>query len=324
MTRPERRRAPDIQARISGYLVTGGAGAIGSNLVARLLEAGHEVIVLDDLSSGHRRLVPEGARFVEGSVTRLDDVTGAFETRPDYVLHLAALFANANSVDHPQLDLEVNGGGTLRMLEACVEYGVRKMLYVSSSCVYGDTEVMREHESPLRPHTPYAITKLLGERYCAFFAEHHGLDVVMVRLFNAYGPGEFAGPYRNVIPNWFAKAMRGEPLTITGTGDETRDFTFNGDTVSGMLGALHEPTEPGAVFNLGSGQETRIADVAERINALTGNAGSVEYLPRRDWDTVSRRRADVARAREAFGYEPRTSLDEGLARTHAWLADALG
>jgi nucleoside-diphosphate-sugar epimerase len=309
---------------MSAYLVTGGAGAIGSNLVARLIEDGHDVTVLDDLSSGHRRLVPDGADFIEGSVTRIDDVTRAFERRPDYVLHLAALFANANSVDHPQLDLEVNGDGTLRMLEASHEYGVRKMLYVSSSCVYGDTEVMREHESELKPHTPYAITKLLGEHYCTFFAEHHELDVVSVRLFNAYGPGEYPGRYRNVIPNWFDKALRGEPLTITGTGTETRDFTFNGDTVAGMIGALHGDTRPGEVFNLGSGRETPIAEIAEKINALTDNPGGVEYVPRRGWDHVTRRRADIARARASFGYTPTASIDEGLRRTHDWLRSALG
>jgi UDP-glucose 4-epimerase len=309
---------------VSTYLVTGGAGAIGSNLVAELLRGDHEVIVLDDLSSGRRELVPPGARFIEGSVTRLDDVAQAFESKPDYVLHLAALFANQNSVDHPQLDLEVNGAGTLRMLEAAVEYDVRKLLYVSSSCVYGDHEVMRENESELRPHTPYAITKLLGERYCSFFAEHHDVDVVSVRLFNAYGPGELPGPYRNVIPNFLGRALRGEPLPITGTGEETRDFTFNGDTVAGILGALHGETEPGAVFNIGSGQETRIVDVANAINELTGNPGGIEFIPRRNWDNVSRRRSDIALARDTFGYDPRTTIEDGLAATHAWMTAQLG
>jgi nucleoside-diphosphate-sugar epimerase len=200
---------------------------------------------------------------------------------------------------------------------------VRKLLYVSSSCVYGDTEVMHEHESELRPHTPYAITKLLGERYCSFFAEHHDIDVVSVRLFNAYGPGELPGQYRNVIPNWLGKALRGEPLPITGTGEETRDFTFNGDTVAGMIGALHGDTKPGSVFNLGSGEETRIVDVATKINELTGNPGGVEFLPRRGWDNVSRRRSDISLARDTFGYDPRTTLEDGLARTHAWMTAQL-
>jgi nucleoside-diphosphate-sugar epimerase len=308
---------------VATQLVTGGAGAIGSNLVAALLGAGHDVVVLDDLSSGRRELVPEGARLIVGSVTNDEHVREAFAAEPEYVFHLAALFANQNSVEHPMVDLEVNGHGTLRVLEAAVEYGVSKLLYVSSSCVYGDHEVMRESESELRPHTPYAITKLLGERYCSFFGEHHDLDVVSVRLFNAYGPGEFPGQYRNVIPNFFGRALRGEPLQITGTGEETRDFTFNGDTVAGMIGAMDADTKPGDVFNLGSGRETAIVDVAKKINELTGNEGGIEFIPRRSWDNVTRRLSDVSHARSTFGYDPSTPLDDGLARTHEWLTASL-
>lgn len=304
---------------MSKYLVTGGAGAIGSNLVQELLRGGDEVVVLDDLSSGRRELVPPEAELIVGSVARDEDLDRAFASAPEYVFHLAALFANQNSVEHPRLDLEVNGSGTLRVLESALERNVRKVLYVSSSCVYGDDPVMREDDTDLRPHTPYAITKLLGERYCTFFAEHHDLDVVSVRVFNAYGPGEAPGLYRNVIPNFFAKALRGESLTITGTGDETRDFTFNGDVVAGMIGALHAATKPGAVFNLGSGRETRIGELATMINELTGNSAGVEFTPRRQWDKVDRRRSDITLARSAFGYDPSTPLQEGLARTHAWL-----
>lgn len=286
----------------------------------RLLDTGHDVTVLDDLSSGNRSLVPGEAEFVEGSVASDDDVARAFARRPDYVVHMAALFANQNSVEHPQLDLVVNGGGTLRILQAALAHGVRKVLYTSSSCVYGDDPVMHELDTDLRPHTPYAITKLLGERYSTFYAEHDGLDVVSVRLFNAYGPHEYPGRYRNVIPNFFARAFRGEALVITGTGEETRDFTFMGDVVDGLVGALEGATEPGSVYNIGSGRETRIVDVAVAVNELTGNSGGIEFVPRRGWDKVSRRRADISAARSAFDYDPRTPLEVGLARTHAWLA----
>jgi UDP-glucose 4-epimerase len=308
---------------ISRFLVTGGAGAIGSNLVVTLLEEGHSVTVLDDLSSGHRMLVPEEAELIVGSTTDERDVDYAFACEPEYVVHLAALFANQNSVEHPQLDLAVNGSGTLRVLEASVAHGVRKLLYTSTACVYGDHAVMRESATNLRPHTPYAITKLLGERYCTFFAEHHKLDVVSVRLFNAYGPREFPGRYRNVIPNFIERALRGEPLTITGTGDETRDFTFVADVIAGILGALAAPTVPGSVFNLGSGRETRIVDLATIINEATGNAGGIEFLPRRGWDKVTRRSADIRLARGAFGYEPRTTLREGIAWTCDWFSSVL-
>jgi UDP-glucose 4-epimerase len=304
-------------------LVTGGAGAIGSNLVARLIEDGHEVTALDDLSSGHRFLVPDGARFLNGSVADPDDVRTAFDGTPEVVFHLAALFANQNSVDHPQLDLAVNGTGTLRVLEAAVEYRTRKVLNVSSSCVYGDDPVMREDSRSLHPHTPYAITKVLGEHYCTFFADHHGLDVVSVRPFNVYGPNEYPGAYRNVIPNFFDRALSGKPLRITGTGDETRDFTFVEDIVDGMVRAVEAKTAPGTVINLGSGQETRIRDVAGAINDLTGNPAGIEFVPRRSWDKVARRQSDISLARGLLGYEPRTTLAEGLRKTHSWLAMAL-
>lgn len=300
-------------------LVTGGAGAIGSNLAAELLRRGHEVVVLDDLSSGHRELVPPGVTLIEGSVS--DDVAleAAFARRPERVFHLAALFANQNSVEHPDRDLTVNGLGVIKVLEHAQRSGVGKVLYTSSSCVYGNKAVMRETDRDFKPDTPYAITKLLGEQYCTFWSEQHKLDTVMVRLFNTYGPGEHPGRYRNVIPNFMKLAMSGEALPITGTGEETRDFNFVADTVAGMILAMETATTPGDVFNLASGRETRIIDLANAINAITGNRGGIKLLPRRGWDHVLTRRGDTAKAESVLGYRPRVSLEDGLARTHAWL-----
>jgi UDP-glucose 4-epimerase len=303
---------------MSEILVTGGAGAVGSNLTEELLRRGHDVTVLDDLSSGHRRLVPASARLVEGSVTDDDAVAMAFDRGPEYVMHLAALFANQNSVDHPEEDLTVNGLGTMRVLQASADRGVRKLLFVSSSCVYGNKELMRETDHELDPHTPYAVTKLLGEQYSRLWTMQTDLEVVAVRLFNCYGPHEFPGRYRNVVPNFFDLARQGKPLTITGTGEETRDFTFVQDTVAGMLGALLADTGAYDVFNIGSGRETTIRKLAETINELTGNDAGVEFVPRRSWDLVTRRVSSIDKAREAFGYEPRVAVEDGLAATHAW------
>ena len=216
-------------------LVTGGAGAIGSNLARALIKRGNEVVVVDDLSSGYRDLVPAGARFVEGSITDDTALAAAFEPAPHYVVHAAALFANQNSVDHPQDDLMVNGLGLIKVLERAVKAEVRKVLFCSSSCVYGGKAMMREGDLELRPETPYAITKWLGERYIRYWADQHGLNAASVRLFNVYGPGERPGRYRNVVPNFFALALRGESLVVTGTGEETRDFTFMKDAVDGLL-----------------------------------------------------------------------------------------
>lgn len=303
-------------------LVTGGAGAIGSNVVRNLVSRGTDVVVLDDLSSGHRHLLPEEVEFVEGSVSDDEHLRQCFDTKPDYVIHMAALFANQNSVDHPQDDLTVNGIGTLKILEWCVSSNVKKLLYCSSSCVYGSQKLLHEGITALETHTPYAMTKLLGERYCWFWAETHGFDTVAVRLFNNYGPNEYPGKYRNVIPNFFALAMAGKPLPITGSGEETRDFTFVSDTVEGILGALFGNTEPGAVFNIGSGKDSKIIDLALRINELANNGAGCKLLPRRSWDHVTQRRCDISKASKAFAYQPKVSLDEGLALTFDWFKEA--
>jgi UDP-glucose 4-epimerase len=310
---------------VSRVLVTGGAGAIGSNLVTALLARGDEVTVLDDLSSGRAELVPEGARLLRGSVAEGDALDEAFAARPERIFHLAALFANQNSVEHPDRDLLVNGLGTIRVLERAARLEGARVLNVSSSCVYGGAiEVMHEDLVGAELDTPYAVTKLLGEQYAGFWARHHRLHVVSVRLFNVYGPGEHPGRYRNVIPNFLATAMRGEPLVITGTGAETRDFTFVADTVRGMVAALDsDRAAPGDVFNLASGRETSILDLAQAVNEITGNAAPIEFVARRSWDQVSRRLGDITRAREVLGFEPMVGLEEGLARAHAWLRDAL-
>ena len=169
--------------------------------------------------------------------------------------------------------------------------------------------------------TPYQITKMLGELYANYFHDQLGLPVVKARLFNSFGPWDPPGRYRNVIPNFFWRALQGLPLPITGDGSETRDFTYVGDIVDGLLRAGVYPEAIGQEFNLGGGKETRILDLAARINALTGNEAGVEFLPRRAWDTKSRLLASVARAEELLGYRPRTSLDEGLRAVLRWFEE---
>src|SRR4030067_883037 len=211
-------------------LVTGGAGAIGSNLTRALAEAGAKVIVLDDLSSAERWNVPSlpGVLFVEGDILDEVKLKRVFCERPRIVYHLAAFFANQNSVDHPETDLDVNGLGTLRLLEYSLFTGVKRFIFASSGCsIYGSSAPLplREEFMSLNLSTPYQITKMLGELYCNFFYNHYGLPVVKTRFFNSYGPGEMPGQYRNVIPNFIYWALRGEPLPITGSGEETRDIT---------------------------------------------------------------------------------------------------
>ena len=315
--------------RGKSILVTGGAGAIGSNLVRSLLGLEVErVVVLDNLTSGRRGLLPEEERLRlyvgdVGDDEMLHLVFG--ENRIDLIFHLAANFANQNSVDHPRRDLTTNGLGTLKLLEYAHRAGVERFLYTSSSCIYGGKEVsLSESATDFNLDTPYAITKLLGERYVDFFRDYHGLGTVVLRYFNAYGPGEHPGRYRNVIPNFFRLAASGRPLTITGTGQETRDFTFVEDTVGLTLRAAVDDRALGRVYNVGSGRETAIRDLAEKINRLTGNPAGIVHAERRGWDRIPRRLADIGRARRELDYEPAVGLDEGLERTWEWLRSRLG
>lgn len=315
-------------AYLKGYadqcvLVTGGAGAIGGNLCQALLELGaKKVVVLDDLSSAEQWNLPDNPRvvFVHGSVLDERDLKRVFAERPWVVYHLAALFANQNSIDHPEEDLMVNGLGTLKILQYAHLTAVERVVYASSGCsVYGKSPLpLREDFLSMDLDTPYQITKMLGELYCNFYRNFYGLQTVCTRFFNSYGPGEIPGRYRNVIPNFIYWAMRGEALPITGTGEETRDWTYVGDIVDGLLRAGTMKEAVGEAFNLASGGETRVLDVARWVNEEAGNPAGVRYVARRKWDTKERLLASVDKAKRILGYEPRTDFREGLRRTVEW------
>jgi len=216
-------------------LISGGAGVIGSHLAKKLIEEYQcEVIVIDDLSSGHDCLgdLKEDVYFYHTSILNDDVVEKIFiNNQINVIFHLAALFANQKSVDQPKEDLSVNGMGTLKILQYAQKYHVDKVIFTSSSCVYGNKDVEdKEDDYEVNLDTPYAITKLLGEKYCDYFYHHYGVKTVVLRVFNCYGPGENPGKYRNVIPNFFKNALNKRILTIYGTGDETRSYCVTGDT----------------------------------------------------------------------------------------------
>jgi UDP-glucose 4-epimerase len=308
-------------------LVTGGAGAIGSNLTRALGELGAKsVVVLDDLSSASRWNVPAlpNVLFVEGSILDEVELKRIFFEGLDVVFHLAALFANQNSIDHPETDLMVNGLGTLKLLQYAHLARVKRFVYASSGCsIYGSSAPLPLTEEFMSLHlsSPYQITKMVGELYCNFFQHHYNVPEVKARFFNSYGPGEIPGQYRNVIPNFIYLAMQGLPLPITGTGEETRDFTFVGDIVDGLLRAGHFEAAVGQEFNLASGYETRIIDLAEMINSQVGNKAGITFTARRKWDTKPRLLASVDRAKNLIGYQPNTPFAEGLKHTIAWFQD---
>ena len=304
-------------------LVTGGAGAIGSSMVNRLSEdSGNCITVLDNLSSGHveNLIMRPNVRFIQGSVESAEDLRQTFSDSPEVVFHLAANFANQNSVDFPQRDLQVNGMGTLKILLRSVENKVKKFVYTSSSCVYGDrNEPLDEKVQEFSLDTPYAITKLLGERYVRFFNHHHGLNTVTLRYFNVFGPNEYPGKYRNVIANFLFKAMRNEDIIITGTGEETRDFNFVKDSVRATILASETDKAVGKVINIASGHETKINDLVRMILKITNSGSKVIHHERRSWDTVTRRVASVGLAKELLGYQPEVDLETGLKEYSAWL-----
>ena len=307
-------------------LVTGGAGAIGSNLCRALAGAGARVLILDNLSSAERWNVPSlsGLLFIEGDIRDEIMLKRVFFERPSIIYHLAAFFANQNSVDHPERDLDVNGLGTLRLLEYSVFTGVDRFVYASSGCsIYGSDSPLplKEEFVSLHLSSPYQITKMLGELYCNFFTNHYSIKTVKPRFFNSYGPGEIPGQYRNVIPNFIYWAMKGLPLTITGTGEETRDFTYVGDIVDGLLAAGTLDAAVGEEFNLASGVETSIHDLAVMINEAAGNKAGINFVPRRKWDTKPRLRASVDKARKLIGYEPTMDFRKGLEETVRWFRD---
>jgi len=308
-------------------LITGGAGCIGSNLTKALIEAGtNKIIVLDNLSAAEKWNIPVAPNvvFIEGSILDEEVLKRAFNGGPDCVFHLAAHFANQNSIDNPETDLEVNGLGILRVLEYCQLASVGRVVYASSGCsVYGSEAPLPLKEDFVSLHldTPYQITKLLGELYCNFFYNIYGLPVAIARYFNVYGPGEIPGAYRNVIPNFMYRALHKLPLIVTGTGDETRDFTFVEDVIQGTLLLGVVPEAVGDAFNLASETETKVIEIAEIVNRITGNPAGIEYTARRDWDKIVRRRASIEKASRVLGYKPTMKIKDGIQRVYDWFMD---
>jgi UDP-glucose 4-epimerase len=299
-------------------LVTGGAGFIGSHLVRRLLDAGHEVTVLDDLSTGRRSNLDELAsdiRFVEGEVGRLDDVTGAM-TACDVVFHQAALPSVPRSIADPIASHTANATGTLNVLVAARDADVRRVVVASSSSVYGATPGLPKQESmPAMPISPYAVSKLAAESYCRSWFELYGVETVALRYFNVFGPRQDPlSAYAAVIPRFIAAYRAGEPPVIFGDGEQSRDFTYVGNVVDANIAASSAPDAPGRVYNIACGERITLNQLAEELRRQMGaHARPVHAAPRPG--DVRHSLADISAARRDLGYEPRISLVDGLRAT---------
>ncbi|MFH2110744.1 MAG: NAD-dependent epimerase/dehydratase family protein [Candidatus Bathyarchaeota archaeon] len=310
-------------------LVTGGAGAIGGNLVRKLVELqAKEVVILDNLSSSYAWNIPPapGVRFIQGDILDDEKLKWAFKHKPEIVYHLAAHFANQNSVDNPETDLMVNGMGILKVLQYSQLTGVDRFIYASSGCgIYGEDSPMpfKEESVSMKLYTPYQVTKMLGELYTNYYHNLYDMPTVNARFFNSYGPGEVPGRYRNVIPNFIYWAINGQPLPITGTGDETRDFTYVGDIVDALIRMAYFDEAIGEAFNIGTSREIMIKDLAQWINELTENSAGIVYKPRRNWDKKNRLLSSIEKARRVLRYDPKTDFKEGLGHTYNWFTENL-
>jgi len=310
-------------------LVTGGAGAIGSNLSIAISELVGEkgmVIVLDNLSAIKTDIPVDlpslsNLLFVRGDIRSDIDLKRVFREKPTIVFHLAAFFANQNSVDYPERSAEVDISGMIKTLDYSQFTNVEKFIYASSGCaIYGSYGEMPLTEDFISLHltTPYQVNKTAGEMYSNFYYHHYGLKTVNCRFFNSYGPGETPGQYRNVIPNFIYWAMQKQSLPITGTGEETRDFTYVLDLIQGLLKAAYYEDAVGNAFNLASGTETSIASLAEMVNKSTNNPEPIMTMPTRKWDTKKRLLASIELAGKLIDYKPIVKFEEGFQKNIAW------
>lgn len=305
-------------------LVTGGAGFIGSNLTAALVEAGDDVGVIDDLSTGRR----ENLAGLEGSVgltvgdIRDPDLVSLMDG-VEVVFHLAALPSVARSVLDPVATNSVNVDGTLAVLQAARRAAVRRVVYASSSSVYGDTPLLPKHENmAVSPLSPYAASKLAGESYCRAFARVYGLETVALRFFNVFGPRQDpASEYAAVVPRFVTQIMAGSRPLIFGDGLQSRDFTFVGNVVDAcMLAATTRPDPVGEALNVGCGDRTSLLELVAILNDIMGTDVRSSFAPRRAGD-VRHSHASIEKARALLGYAPRVEVRDGLARTVAWFTD---
>jgi nucleoside-diphosphate-sugar epimerase len=302
-------------------LVTGGAGFIGSHLTDALVERGDEVVVLDNLSTGKRANlagVLDRIRLVEASITDLPAVKDCC-AGVDTVFHQAALASVPRSVNDPIASNETNVTGTLNVLWAAKECGVRRVVYAASSSAYGDTEVLPKREDmPANPLSPYAVNKYVGELYCAVFDRLYGLSTVGLRYFNVFGPRQDPqSQYAAVVPIFITRLLSGEAPVIHGDGEQSRDFTYIRNVVAANLLAAAAPQTGGQTVNIACGDRISLNDLFARLRALVGSELSPVYGPARAGD-VKHSQADIAAAARLIGFRPAVGLEEGLRETVAW------
>ena len=297
------------------FLITGAAGFLGSALANRLAREGHQVRGLDDLSTGDPRALSPDVLFTRGDVNDRPKLWTLLQ-EVDCVYHLAARVIVAESVLYPREYSAVNVGGTVSLMEAMRDVGVRRVVFVSSGAVYGDQgEQPLKESAPPDPRSPYAVSKLSAEYYVRTIGGLWAIETVSLRVFNAYGPGQNLPPsHAPVIPNFIRQAVGGGTLVVHSDGSQTRDYVYVEDVVNAMVAAATAREINRLVINVGSGEETSVRELAKHVLEVTNSSAEVIYNPRTD-PGVSRMCADLTLAREQLGYRPRVSLEEGVRLT---------
>lgn len=318
-------------------LVTGGAGFVGGNLVRRLLDMNTDSVhIVDNLLSAERANVPADARvrFTNGSIAD-DKVLNELHDDYDFVFHLATYHGNQSSIHNPIADHENNLLTTLKLFERLKNFKhLKKIVYSGAGCAVAEKTFDQAHatleDAPisLKMDSPYSISKIVGEFYASYYFDRHGLPVVRARFQNVYGPGEILGAgqwrgtpatvWRNVTPTFVYKSLTGLSLPVEGEGKATRDFIYVQDIVNGLILCATNGRQ-GDVYNLASGVETSILELAETINHLTGNKTAIEFRPSRDWDHSGRRFGSTAKSKQEIGFEAKTVLKDGLGKMIEWM-----
>jgi len=303
------------------YLVTGGAGFIGSNTVDELVRRGHSVVVLDDLSSGKEDNLAEirnKITFIKGSITDIEVVRKAMH-EAEYVLHLAARTSVPRSVKDPIETNKINIDGTLNVLVAAKELKVKRVVFAASSSAYGETPTLPKVETMQpQPISPYGVTKFVGELYGQTFGRCYGLENVALRYFNIFGPRQDpSSPYSGVLAKFCTAFLEDTQPLVFGDGEQTRDFTFVENAVQANLLACEAPNVSGKVFNVGVGGRVSLNGVLRELAKITAKKLEAKYDPPRDGD-IRDSQADISQAREFLGYDPQVTFKDGLARTFEW------
>ena len=303
------------------YLVTGGAGFIGSHTVEELVRRGHHVVVLDDLSAGKVENLSQVAgkiEFIRGSITDLDTVRAACRSA-EYVLHLAARTSVPRSVKEPLETNRVNVDGTLNVLVAARDAKVRRVVFAASSSAYGETPTLPKVETMTpSPISPYGVSKFVGEVYAQVFGRVYGLENVSLRYFNVFGPRQDPGsPYSGVLSRFITALLDGAQPVVFGDGQQSRDFTSVDNVVDANLRACEAPNASGMVFNVGTSSRYTLNQTLELLGKIAGKPANPRYDPPRDGD-IRDSQADIGLARKVLGYQPRVGFEEGLRRTWEW------